>query len=519
MKKIKRVDSWQLTVGSRSALSQTTTIHKKLMPIGIFLFIAIGVHSQQKQLAKLAKNILLNNSSVATGHIGISIYDPAADKYLYNHNASQYFIPASNVKLFSLYAGMKYLGDSLVGLRYNASNSINNVLPTGDPTFLHPDFKNQPVLDFLQNRIKFISWSKRYINTIWKTESLGSGWAWNDYSDDYMVERSPMPIYGNVINFNLLQDSFYINPFEGINNMSVYPEKYANKIYQNGYAVPKRNFYLKRLVSENRFLLMETNSNFHNQIIPFITNGISTTKYLLNDLLYEFEYKRNVREDSLKKEIAKQQHMDYLSKLKSKGNSDTTRNVMLFDMVSGISDSVILSDYKLIHSQPSDSLFKPMMHNSDNFFAEQTLLMASNEFLGYMSDEKMIDTILNTSLKDVPQKPKWTDGSGLSRYNLFTPQCFIYILNKMKNEFGLQRMKNILPTGGKGTVSNYYKDDVGFIYAKTGTLSNNCALSGYLITQKGKLLIFSVLANNYITGATPVRRAVEEFLHSIRNKY
>ena len=152
------------------------------------------------------------------------------------------------------------------------------------------------------------------------------------------------------------------------------------------------------------------------------------------------------------------------------------------------------------------------MHRSDNFFAEQTLLMASNEHLGYMSDEKIIDTILKTDLKDVPQKPKWVDGSGLSRYNLFTPQSFVYILNKIKNEFGWERMKNILPTGGTGTLSSYYKKDSGFIYAKTGTLSNNCALSGYLITKKGKLLIFSILANNYITGATPVRKAVEQFL-------
>jgi D-alanyl-D-alanine carboxypeptidase/D-alanyl-D-alanine-endopeptidase (penicillin-binding protein 4) len=160
-----------------------------------------------------------------------------------------------------------------------------------------------------------------------------------------------------------------------------------------------------------------------------------------------------------------------------------------------------------------------MMHRSDNFFAEQTLLMASNEHLGYMSDEKIIDTILNFDLKDVPQRPRWVDGSGLSRYNLFTPQSFVYILNKIKNEFGWERIKNILPTGGTGTLSSYYKNDSGYIYAKTGTLSNNCALSGYLITKKGKILIFSVLANNYITNSVPVKKAVEQFLLAIRENY
>ncbi len=73
--------------------------------------------------------------------------------------------------------------------------------------------------------------------------------------------------------------------------------------------------------------------------------------------------------------------------------------------------------------------------------------------LGVMNDEKIIDTLLKTDLKDLPQKPRWVDGSGLSRYNLFTPKDFVFILNKMKNEFGIERIKIIFPTGGRGTLS------------------------------------------------------------------
>jgi D-alanyl-D-alanine carboxypeptidase/D-alanyl-D-alanine-endopeptidase (penicillin-binding protein 4) len=136
-----------------------------------------------------------------------------------------------------------------------------------------------------------------------------------------------------------------------------------------------------------------------------------------------------------------------------------------------------------------------------------------------MSDQKMIDTLLRYDLAAIPQRPKWVDGSGLSRYNLFTPQSFVYILNKMKNDVGLDRLKNILPTGGEGSLSAYYQRDAGFIFAKTGTLSNHSALSGFIITKKNKLLIFSILANQYATRATPVRRAVEKFLTAIREKH
>ena len=82
----------------------------------------------------------------------------------------------------------------------------------------------------------------------------------------------------------------------------------------------------------------------------------------------------------------------------------------------------------------------------------------------------------------------------------------------------MERLKNILATGGAGTLKLYYKKDAGYIFAKTGTLNNNCALSGYLITKKNKLYIFSILANNYTGGATPIRKAVEKFLTEVRDK-
>ena len=88
----------------------------------------------------------------------------------------------------------------------------------------------------------------------------------------------------------------------------------------------------------------------------------------------------------------------------------------------------------------------------------------------------------------------------------------------MKKEFGMNRIKTIFPTGGEGTISTYYKADSGYIYAKTGTLSGVVALSGFMETKKGKLLIFSVLVNNHQASATEIRRAVEKFLQDVRSK-
>jgi D-alanyl-D-alanine carboxypeptidase/D-alanyl-D-alanine-endopeptidase (penicillin-binding protein 4) len=380
---------------------------KKLLIINYTLLIFFSSCSVSKQLSHSANNILINDSTISTGHIGISIYEPATNTYLYNYDATKYFVPASNTKLFTLYAGMKYFGDSLVGLRYSIESGDTIIYPTGDPSFLYKDFATQPIFAFLKKSDRHLFYASNFFEN--NDLGLGVGWAWDDYKESYMRHKSKFPIYGNLLAV----------PF-----------------------IPVDSFVLKML-------------------------------------------------------------------------NDTLGKTIGFEPCALCKPN----NLQIIYSRPTDSLFKPMMHNSDNFFAEQTLLMASNEHLGHMSDEDMIDTLLNNDLKDVPQKPKWVDGSGLSRYNLFTPQDLVYILNKMKNEFGLKRLEVILPTGGEGSLKNYYLKDSGFIYAKTGSLSNNNSLSGFLITKKNKLLIFSIMVNNYQGSSVVVRKAFEQFLEGIREKY
>jgi D-alanyl-D-alanine carboxypeptidase/D-alanyl-D-alanine-endopeptidase (penicillin-binding protein 4) len=159
------------------------------------------------------------------------------------------------------------------------------------------------------------------------------------------------------------------------------------------------------------------------------------------------------------------------------------------------------------------------MYRSDNFFAEQSLLMVSQQLLGYMSDSRVIDSLLKHDLVALPQRPRWVDGSGLSRFNLFSPDDFVWLLQKMKNEFGMDRLQQILPTGGSGTLSNFFKDEKGVLFAKTGTLSGQVALSGFLYTKKNKLFIFSILVNNHNASATGIRKTTESFLKSIRDQY
>jgi D-alanyl-D-alanine carboxypeptidase/D-alanyl-D-alanine-endopeptidase (penicillin-binding protein 4) len=437
--------------------------NKYLFILVIFIEMASSAFSQSIS----NQDTLLNHPLIKTGHIGISIYEPETEKYWYNYNAEKLFIPASNTKLFSLYAGMKFIGDKLLGIYYKETRDTLYVLPTGDPTFLHNDFLNQPVFDILKK-------DQKPIVIIYQNQPIkpyGKGWAWDDASETYMVQRNAFPIYGNLLQLiwtkkdKIEKDSFaydltlqngILSDFDFLKKID--SESVDNKIIK----IPAQN---KFEVTINGAL------NQIKQDVPFETNGIQMAAHLLQQKL---------------------------------GKS-----------VSIKMDSLHTDSFKLLYSQNTDTFFKIMMHRSDNFYAEQTLLMASKKHLGYMSDRHMIDTLLKSTLKDIPQQPQWVDGSGLSRYNLFSPQDFIYILDKLQKEYGYKKLEYILPTGGRGTLSKYYLSDIGYIFAKTGSLSNNFTLCGLIKTKKNKRLLFSIMLNNYVGSSVLVKKQIEIFLHEI----
>ena len=429
--------------------------------------IAFCACNSTRRIEKTAKQTVLDEPALRNAHVGITIFDPAAGKYWYNYQGDHYFVPASNTKIATCYAAMKYLGDSLTGIFKAENDTALILMPNGDPSLLHPDFQQQPVIDLIRRSTKKVCVAP----APWQNDALGPGWAWNDYNDDYMAERSALPVYGNVLKWVQEKGS------EGPLVYSIPEVTWAVDFD----TVKARNFFVRRALNENIYEITEGNEKLREQDVPFVTHGMRSALELLADTVH-----------------------------KTVGLCPADLQSALVNYAPGVAP---------IHSQPTDSLLKPMMHRSDNFFAEQSLVMVSNAILHEMNDEKVIDTLLKTDFKDLPQKPRWVDGSGLSRYNLFSPQDLVAILDKMKNDFGMDRIKNILATGNEGTLHNYYLAEHGYIFAKTGTLSGVVSISGFLYTKRNKLLIFSVLVNNHNGSPTEVRRSVEKFIETLRNNF
>ena len=231
-----------------------------------------------------------------------------------------------------------------------------------------------------------------------------------------------------------------------------------------------KTFFVKRDVHQNAFSIRQGSENFAKQDVPFITNGIATGIQLLKD--------------SLGRQIVEKVNAEGLLPVNS------------------------------ISSRPLDSLIIPMMHHSDNFMAEQLLLMVSEKLSGSFDDGAIIDSLLKNELK-FPGNVRWADGSGLSRYNLFTPTDFISILTRMRDEFTLQRLRSIFPQSGQGTLSTFNAGS-NKVIAKTGSMSGVVALSGFVITPSGRELLFSILVNNHRGSAAAIRRRMSMLLQSVK---
>jgi D-alanyl-D-alanine carboxypeptidase/D-alanyl-D-alanine-endopeptidase (penicillin-binding protein 4) len=406
-----------------------------------------------------AQKTLLSAEGVKGAHIGIAIYNDTKGAWLTKYQSDHYFTPASNTKILATYLGLQFLGDSLPGWKMAENADTLFLMPLGDPSFMHPEFKYQPVADIIK------STNKQVVivgNNQDQFEIFGSGWSWADYAEDYQPERSRMPIYGNVVHF-----------YQSNKKLEAIKPFYFFKDIVDLGKVEEKNWSRSR--TGNRFFTTNENNKSKYFQVPFSQEDMPMVKALelLNDTL--------------------------------------GKKIIFQNYITGSTNS-----FKTIKTVPTDSLLKIMMFRSDNFYADQIVLMASEQLFGKMDDAALLDSTKKLFFADLPQKMRWADGSGLSRYNLNTPENYIAILQQMQAKFGEARVKNIFEKGGEGTISAYYKNFPGTMYAKTGTLGGQVALSGFIYTPKLQKLYFSVLVANHMSPtSTQVRRAVETYLTSV----
>jgi len=179
-----------------------------------------------------AQKTLLQTTALKGAHVGIAVYNDTKQTWIDQYQSDHYFTPASNTKILATYIGLKFLGDSLPGFSMAENADTLFLTPLGDPSFLHPDFPFQPVVQLIKNTNKQVVIHPTKAND--QFGHMGNGWAWNDYGEDYQPERSRMPIYGNVVHFYQGNGKLFIKPFtffKDITDIStVYQKNWTRKL-------------------------------------------------------------------------------------------------------------------------------------------------------------------------------------------------------------------------------------------------------------------------------------------------
>lgn len=287
--------------------------------------------------------------------------------------------------------------------------------------------------------------------------AFGYGWQWDDYYYNYSAERTSLPIYGNLVQVK-----------KSGNRPIVSPARFQSSVFPTNRTIRE----LERDFHSNKFYYNPSNFRGGEEFIPFIYSPELFTELASQATGKTWIYKA----DSLPK------------------------------------------THKEWRGAPLAPILKEMMLESDNFLAEQLMLMVSDRLFQRLDTERAIEYMLKTYLFDLPDQPQWVDGSGLSRHNLMTPRSMVTLFEKIYRMMPDQQLFDLLPTGGvSGTIKNSYQAQTPYIFAKTGTMSNNYSLVGLIKGNSGKLYCFAFMNSNYPYKASVVRSQMEKVMVLVRD--
>ncbi|MCB0688566.1 MAG: D-alanyl-D-alanine carboxypeptidase [Saprospiraceae bacterium] len=423
-------------------------------------FFGLSACSTSNRIPSSVGNFFTRDTLFSDHFTGFLLYDPVKGENIYAYHGNHFFTPASNTKILTMYSALEVLPDTLPSVKYMSAGDTLYLRGMGDPTTLNPAFGHQDeVLKFIAGFKQPVVFCKDHFHN----NHFGEGWAWDDYPYYYQAEKSDFPVFGNLL------------------HLSYHPSR-------------------EELILYPGFVNVNYEINDHWQLYRD-----------LQDNNYEFNWPESANAVHINSPL----HMTD-SIIEKVFNTYLTQDFR-------ISESCPASDHwQTFYSTPLDTALSVMMKESDNFIAEQLILEISGLLSDSLNTEKTIKEIKARYLSEIADQIEWHDGSGLSRYNLFTPEAIVTVLNKIYHRLSIAQIKKIFAAGGQsGTIARWYAADNGlpFVYAKTGSLSNVHCLSGYVFTDSGKILIFSFMHNNFTGPSNTLKINMNKVLQYIKSNF
>jgi D-alanyl-D-alanine carboxypeptidase/D-alanyl-D-alanine-endopeptidase (penicillin-binding protein 4) len=428
----------------------------------------------------------------------VLVRDAEDGSVLYARDESNLLIPASNNKLYSSGAALEVLGTDYQfvttaaadGKRKGSTIFGNLYLKgTGDPTAQAADY-DKLAAEIAGKGIKKITGRLIADDTFFDSRQLGYNWGWDSNPYYYQPEISALTVAADS-DFNIsaliVETTPGSTPGQPANIRTIPETKYVT--IQNetttGPAGSADNIAVERELGVNTIV---------------VSGSIAADSPAEKDISTVTDptgYAASVFKDALKRHGVR---------VAGKAKRGTTP-----------ADASILAERK---SAPLSELMTPLLKLSNNGIAEILVKSMGKKTGGAGSWGAGMDaelTALQAHLGINPDELQLVDGSGLSNVSFTSAKQITDLLLAAQRKPWFSMWYNALPIAGQpdplvgGTLRSRMVGTkaAGNVHAKTGSLDNVSALSGYVKNADGKLLVFSVMENNFIHGsAKPLEDAI-----------
>lgn len=445
---------------------------KFFLPL-LFLFFLLTsgefAHSaNDKYAASVAP--LLNENPDKKSKLGVVVRSLTSGETIYELNPEKMYIPASNEKIITSVSGLSLLGkDFKFKTDFFSGGGISNgvlhgglyIKGYGDPT-LSDGHLGYIVFQLKQRGVKEIKGKIVVDDSYYGKSRYAKGWK-EEWKDDFY---SPA-ISALSFNYNIIEIKVYASK-------SGSPP--AVKIEPRGSNIQVIN---KAITSSKKGVLKTTWQNDETIVLTGRIRPRATVNLkipVLNPTLFTGNVIKNaIQEAGIK-----------------------VSGPVVEDKVPRWANRIYTH-----YSDPLSDVINEYNKNSVNIIGENLMKTLGAQFKGTPGTWDKGSAVISEFLNEAGIKNgfKVVDGSGLSLLNRVSPETLTDILSYAYQDTSISDdFIDSLPVAGvDGTLKKRFRQSEvqGRVSAKTGYLKNVRALSGYVFTKNGDVLVFSILSNGF----------------------
>jgi D-alanyl-D-alanine carboxypeptidase/D-alanyl-D-alanine-endopeptidase (penicillin-binding protein 4) len=444
---------------------------------------------------RAAIDALVGAPQFANAHFGILIVDPGSGDTLYSRDAGKLFMPASNMKILTAATALARLGPdyrfrTVLAARGAVRDGVLDgdllVIGRGDPSVsdhVRGDAMQplRELADSLVARgIRRVTGRVVPAGDAFPGSHFGYGWTYDDFEDAYSAGI----------------DELLFN--EGFSELHVRggdaPGDAVRVETRPAHTVPRVRVLASTVAPRVDAAAAREPHN------PLVARKDSATW----DVVLEGTIAAG---DSAVLEVT--QHDPDAAYVAALGEALADRGIAVGG---ALTDTLARVDTLVtLRSPPLREILPAMLQPSQNQIAEMLFRTLALEAYGAGRTDSAASVVRQQiAAWGVPaQDAVIRDGSGLTRYDYVTPTALVRVLDAVRRSPNFSAFYDALPVAGaSGTLARRMQGTPAQsnARAKTGSLALARSLSGYVTTADHRMLIFSLLCNNWTTPSAAVDR-------------